>query len=156
MFRIQSRPDTYQTGLASGGRQVVMGPFHMPWVVAVFFDKHGTLLGVERKLVAAGINAEHSDASGYQESLDKTVASWKSEIGFIEAPIAVKPFFLKEYFIGIEELPLDLADYLSNPSKYPTEDQAEFLKDIVSWKSAGNFVFSWSESYHLDKNGESL
>jgi hypothetical protein len=122
----------------------------------VFFDIHGTFLAVERRLVRVGIDAEEPDDGRYQDALEKTLALWKSALGFKERPIMVKRFFLPEYTIGIEEFPLDLADYLANPSEYPTEEQKEFSKDIESWKSAGNFVFFWSESYHLDKNGETL
>lgn len=121
-----------------------------------FFYEHGAFLGVERKAVTAGVGSECWDEGTVQTAMERTMASWKAEIGFKEGPITVEPFFLKEYSIGIEEFPLDLADYLSDPSKYPPEDQAEFLKDIKRWKDEGNFVFFWSESYHLDRKGNSL
>jgi hypothetical protein len=122
----------------------------------VFFDSRGTLLGPQKRAVSTESNPVGWDDRTFQECSSRALASWKAEIGFREEPIRVKPFFLKEYRIGIEEFPLDLADYLSNPSKYPPEDQIEFLKDVESWKREGSFVFFWSESYHLDKNGEPL
>jgi hypothetical protein len=155
MFQIRSRPDTYQTGTTSDGRLVVVGPFRHPWVIAVIFDRQGTFLGVERRAVQAATK-QVWDEGFFQECLDRIIASWKADNGFIEGPIRVKPFFLSEYCIGIEEFPLDLSDYLSNPSKYSLEDQMEFARDVERWKSEGNFVFYWSESYHLDKDGDSL
>jgi hypothetical protein len=156
MFQIQSRPDTYQTGTTLDDHQVVMGPFHSPWVVALFFDNGGNLQNVERRAVPTPSKADGPHDIPFQEVIETISALWKREIGFTEGPISVQLFFLQDYCIGIEEFPLDLKDYLSNSSQYSPEDQAEFIKDIDRWKADGNYVFFWSESYHLDKNGDSL
>jgi hypothetical protein len=92
----------------------------------------------------------------WREATGQVISLWKLQIGFVEKPICVRPFFLADYSIGISTFPLDLADYLANPSKYQKEDQEEFSRDVERWKNDGNFVFYWSESYHLDKNGDSL
>jgi hypothetical protein len=138
------------------GRLVVIGPFHHPSVVACFFDNDGGFLGLERRLVPSETQRDSADSAAFNTRLKALVASWKGELGFKKQAIKVKPFFLKEYSIGIEEYPLDLADFLADPTKYSAEDQLEFLRDIEQWKREGNFIFFWSESYHLDRNGDSL
>jgi hypothetical protein len=154
MFQINTRPDTYQTGITSDGRRLIVGPVRFPLVLAVFFDEEGALLSVEHRVVPAeGSSDDYVDDTD-RENINRVLSKWKAELGFIEQPIRVEKFFLRDHKIGTEVLPLDLADYLSNPSEYSEEDQREFIKDIDKWKREGNCVFYWGEGYHLDRDGE--
>ncbi|SRR5581483_5653327 len=155
-FILQSRPTTYQTGVTSDHKQVIMGMHLYPWIVALFFDNDGTFLEVQRRELGLTQHPNDWYDPNFQNALRDALRSWQRTIGFVEKPISIKLFFQDSLRIGIKEFPSDLQDYIDNPHKYPESDSEEFAKDIVDWQVKGNYVFWWNTSYHLDKTGDTL
>jgi hypothetical protein len=131
-----------------------MGMDVFPVVLAVFFDGFGELREVQKRSLCLEQSPSDWYDPEFQAELARTLHSWQEEVGFEEEPITVKSFFLKDYRIGIQKLPVDCQAFMDNPSSYSQEDQEEFRRDIERWMKEGNFVFWWSENYHLNRDGE--
>jgi hypothetical protein len=160
LYRIQSCPDRYWTGAVYGDRQVVMGLMY-PKLVAVLFDSEGNLLEVQTRLFS--FKAKSMGPNGpyllggeeFERKLDVELSSWQSNLGFLEGPISVKPYWLPEYWTGIEDIPQGLREILEDPEE-DEEDQRLELEALDDWIREGNFVFWWCENYHLDRDGEGI
>ena len=160
LYRIQSCPDIYWTGTVYGGRRVVMGLMY-PELVAVLFDSTGSLLEVRTHPLP--FKAKAVDPRGpyvlFGEEFDRKLvvelSSWQSDLGFLEGPISVKPYWLPEYWTGIEDIPQGLREIL----EYPEEDEEEHrleLEDLDNWIREGNFVFWWGENHYINRDGEAM
>jgi hypothetical protein len=155
----------FVTGLSAQGEQVLMGvvgqvPLH---VVAVFFDKTGGLLRVEKRDVTFEDERRGSHAQHRQEqskSLWRALDAWRTEIGFLPGVIQVAKFHLSEWDswgngIGLCELPEHLQDFIDNQSSVEDEQFCqELLGAIEEFRSKGQFVLCWGTEYWMSKAGE--
>jgi hypothetical protein len=153
MYTIQTRPQTYFTGQAREGKQVLLG-WLADVIVVIIFDNDGTLLEVKQHDL--GIELSKGFGPEVETIVEKRIKTIQSQLEFRDNPIRVKPFFVDELHMGIKLFPEDLYDYLAHPHRYPTADAELFQADIEKWKAAGNCVLRWDDDYHLDNEGYTL
>ena len=65
----------------------------------------------------------------------------------------MKTFFLRDRWIGIEDIPRHYQQFLESPEEVNEEYRAELLEDIRQWRERGDFVLHWDEDYYFDRNG---
>ncbi len=146
-------------GVTSDNRQTLMGLFR-PNLVAIFFNKDGSLLGVEeRPLQALGQNYER---------IEHDLSAWQEELGFQPVTIRVRKFFVLNEAgtprenawhldgIGIVDYPAFYHDVLAHPEKY-TEDEIDHVRiEQPRWGRDGDFVLWWGNDYWFDGTGECI
>ena len=177
-YIITSYGDDICTGKTDDGRQVLMGLL-CPELIAVFFDAAGDFLQVEPRALTqlpprqgvvrvswettAGVQSLEGIRPGpyqmydptFEETLARDLAAWKREIGFQEAPITVREFFLDDHFLGIRRLPDHLQEFRNNPeSVADIEERREMEDRIREWESLDQFVLWWGKDYYLSRDGD--
>ncbi len=140
---------------------------YCPNLVAIFFDKEGTLLGVQQRVLGFMIeDAERGVATYvYDERIELELSSWQAELGFQPATIRVHKFVVLEESgkkdeaecqrdgIGIQDYPALYYDLLANPQAY-TEADAEYVRnELPRWEKDGQFVLWWGNDYWFDGTG---
>jgi hypothetical protein len=134
-----------------------------PRLVAIFFDSSGSLLEVrtrplpfEAKSMAPG-GPYMLFGGEFRRKLAVELSSWQSEMGFQEGTISVKPYWLPEYWTGIEDIPQGLREMLENPEEIEDEEDRRLCLEVIEgWIQDGNFVFWWCENYHMNRDGEGM
>ncbi len=160
MYHIVSHPaGDYVTGKTSDNAQVLMGVL-CPYMVSVVFDDTGTFNEVRVRPLA--VDPAFTEQSGaillddpeVQDHLSQKLSEWQRETAFTETSIHVERFFVKEFAIGIEELPRHLRDFTRTPADFSDEERLHFPRIISEWKSDGCFVLWWGTDYYLSRQGE--
>lgn len=145
-YTISSCEDVFDAGILPDGRQVLAG-IQLPEIVVVYFSSQGILAGVTVTTIASEDRSPIDQAS-------VELARWKSVVGFRANAIRVQPFFLRDRWIGIADLPPHYQKVLDHPEDIDEVRLAELLTDIRQWQHRGDFVCYWDEDYYFDKNGE--
>jgi hypothetical protein len=147
LYTIRPGQDVFDAGVLPDGQQVLVG-FQLPELVVVRFSSQGVLTGVE---VIATVASDNGSAA---EQASIELIRWKSEIGFRATAITVEPFFLRDRWIGIADLPQHYQEVLDHPESLDEVRRWNLLDDIRQWRLRGDFVLYWDEDYYLNTDGE--
>lgn len=147
-YTIRSYHGVFDAGILRDGQQVLVG-VQFPQIVAIRFSSQGSLIG--GTVVA-------SAASGSGALVDNHAAAeldrWKRKVGFQPTAITVEAFFLRDRWIGIEDLPQHYREVLDRPENFDEDRRLVLLDDIRQWQQRGDFVLYWDEDYYLNRSGE--
>ncbi|MEO7719700.1 MAG: hypothetical protein ABIY70_26135 [Capsulimonas sp.] len=143
-YSIQNNTFYFHTGRLSDGGQAILG-VQMPTLLMVKFDADGNYVEVVVKDFPPDLSFDE---------LSEHLKSWRAELGITPATISVKQFFLKDIWVGIQDLPDHYLEVLRNPENFDAEELAELQEDIRIRQEQGDFVFYWCEDYYLDRSGE--
>lgn len=146
-YPICPHQDVFDAGVLPDGQQVLVG-LQLPELVVVRFSSEGMLSGVE--VVASIAPKNCSMAEQASTELDR----WKAEVGYRAMTITVQPFFLRDRWIGIADLPQHYQEVLDQPEGFDEDIRGNLLDDIRQWQLRGDFVLYWDEDYYLNKDGE--
>jgi hypothetical protein len=141
----------YVTG-RSRERQVILG-FHLPGLLALFFDFEGRFLEVIERSFSNDLLAEWNNPpydpwnprielrpKGFQE-LRKLAA----EIELQEAPISVLPFnLLPEHAVYLNPVPELYRDVLQDPDDFSPEEREQATDWVTNLDTNTFFAFFWS------------
>jgi hypothetical protein len=149
-YPIRGYVGDFQTGIAADGRQVVMGLL-CPELVAYFFTPGGDLIASEARpwgypaprWGGRDDGAYQTGDPEFERRLTAQADAWRGEIGFQPSPIAVRAFFDRERWVGVEELP--------EPGE--AEDWEEDEETLNAWRAEGCFTFYWAKDYLLSADG---
>ena len=137
LYQIQNDIYHYQTGRLSNGNQLLIqsdldGP-PLPLAHWIEFDTEGNLL------------------AAYDQSTPQPLPGSSS---FTLGTIKVKPFFIPEILIGIQDLPDHYQEFLDHPENANEDERFYYPEEIQAWREAGNFVLWFNEDYYLNEEGE--
>jgi hypothetical protein len=159
-YTIRGSQYDYHTGVTAEGLQVFI-VIACPYYITCFFDQDGNLIEVRKGLLSEKTRAM-AEKDGIHEALagplDTALHSWLCEIGFCEAPITVKCFFLREYNIGIKRFPDAYSDILSRPADYSNDEYIVAKAESERWLSEGLSELWLNDSVHiwLDQTGSAV
>jgi hypothetical protein len=159
MYIIQKHPFDFTTGVDKYGNQILMGLIY-PYIVTILFDANGFFLELRMKLVLFQAKSIHkngpymTEEPEFELKLKEQMQRWQSEFDFQEQKISIRYFFLKEFSLGIEDLPKYFQQFQQNPDEFNEEEKREYPKLIADWKSEENFVLWWGKDYFINKEGE--
>jgi len=146
-YTIRPGHDVFDAGVLNDGQQVLVG-LQLPELVVVRFSSRGSLIGVTVVATVTSSNGSTADQANSE------LARWKAEVGFRATPITVEPFFVRDRWIGIADLPQHYQEVLDHPESCDKDRRLDLLDDIRQWQVRGNFVLYWDEDYYLNKDGE--
>jgi hypothetical protein len=134
-----------------------MGLMH-PFIVTVFFDVEGNCLGPEQRPLsesarttgAAGIFDDFFDGFFYGD-----LENWQEQLGFTDADIHFREFFLPQYDIGAES-PARHWSRINDglPPDHLACTEEEIAEHIRSWKDSGMYSLWWGKQYDVDAKGD--
>jgi hypothetical protein len=128
------------TGVVRGDQQLYLGP-----TAVLLFDRKGGLLRVEDKSLYP-VPKEWRDRPCASAECSE---AWPRELGFKEAVIEVKRFWLPELWIGVEDMPDTLAEFYTDPERFELEPG-----DVDSWKESDQYVFhAGCGDYYMNSEG---
>jgi hypothetical protein len=146
----------------SGGWQLLIG-FHMPGLIAVFFDAQGILTDVQCRVFSDELlrewdNPPYDACNPGKELRAQGLAELRKlqrDISFEEGPIYVQPFTLRPtHDVYLTELPEEYRDVLDSPEQFDdVEEQQEALDHVRKWKDAGMFALGWDVEYFMNRDG---
>jgi hypothetical protein len=161
LFQIQNDGNNFFTGVCDGGRQVVMGLL-CPEIVAFFFNTAGDLIEQQARpwseaaAQLAGRELPYKIFGGqFRALIQQQMQAWQAELRFRTKTIQVKEFSGSPYSVGIELLPDQWID-LEDAEELDDEEREEEIQARDQWLAKGQFVFWWSEDYHMSKSGRVL
>jgi hypothetical protein len=145
LYSIRHDQGYFDAGMTADGRRVLMG-LYCPYLVAIFFDSSGNLLGHEVRrlefLQRSSVIVDGEPIEGmvgvyniYDERIPPRIVAWQDEMGFRPATIRVKQFFLDD----------------------PEASDAEkdgVRESMRRWDAEGMFILYWGNDYWLDGTGE--
>jgi hypothetical protein len=140
----------FRTGLVSDRRQVVMGLL-CPYLVAVFFDPEGNLLGTQKRDLPF-MREQQPPYNIYDKRVEDHLRRWQEEIGYSPKTIKVKRFMIPEG-VGIEDLPGEYQEVLDNPSQFEEGTKQDYAEWTRLWQATGQFVFWWAKDYWMSREG---
>jgi hypothetical protein len=82
--------------------------------------------------------------------IQRQIAAWKREVGFLSRPIRVKRFWLPDREAGID----DGLHYFKEREDMSEEVRAEERRSRDEWIRAGNFVLHWGRPLWMDRDGK--
>jgi hypothetical protein len=134
----------FHTGSIKDGLQVLASHYH-PLLLIIVFDQDGNLKEVlERNFVEEGVPVRDDKA---------LLQQWLGSMGFEEAPIIVREFFLPDKKIGVRELTDGMYDFLNDPSQFSEVEAENYQQWIPGWKASKEFVFWWHQDFWCDAEG---
>jgi hypothetical protein len=150
----------YFTG-QSADRQVILG-FHLPGLLAVFFDKDGMYRDVLERSFSTDLLAEWSNppydpwnpsrelrCKGFQE-----LRCLADEITFREGPISILPFnLMPAHQVYLDPVPETYRDILENPEHFTEEEREQAADWCATLDDNSFFAFSWSYEYLMNSDG---
>ena len=149
----------FDTGATGDGRQVIMS-FSWGGLIAVFFDRDGSLLDWEvrplpREPDCHPVSGRMLHSPEFDAAVEAATRSWKRELNLHEQPIRVRRFSIDELGVGIEDLSDDDEDFLKAPEMEEPEEEErlERWKSLREWWSSGSFVLYWGNDLWLDGDG---
>ncbi len=156
-FAIQGYGGYFYAGVASDGRQVLMGLL-IPNLVAYFFSPDGTLLDrgtrpLEHPAPRQGGTGPYQTEDGvFRDRLTRQFLHWQEDLGFRPQTIHVRAFTgIGHDTVGIEEAP----DHLITPDEGEDAEEQELRERLLTeWRETGNFVLWWSNDFYMTKDGE--
>ena len=154
LYNIQNSEIYFHTGHLENGNQVLMG-IQFPDIALLEFDPQGNYLSIAaRGIPKQFLSVRNGIYWADDIVLQALIKNWQDEIGFIPGTISVKPFFLPDQWIGIQDLPDHYLEFLNQPENYDEERRLQLQEDIRQWRESGDFVLYWSEDYYLNQEGE--
>jgi hypothetical protein len=114
----------------------------IPNIIGLFFDDAGSLLTVESHPFSSSV-LRAVQTTGIREAFctggDEELNRLLSRLGFVEAVIKVKRFFLPAYHVGIIDFPAYYEEVLRNP-EICSEDERSIARQTYSrWFDEGLF-----------------
>jgi hypothetical protein len=76
------------------------------------------------------------------------------KLGVTPGSIRVREFFHPDGYIGVQELPRELQEFLGYPDHFPPEDRIDLAEELADWRRDGGFVLIWHEEYWMSSSGE--
>lgn len=150
LYLIQDDVYHYRAGRLSNGNQVLMDEFSR-----VEFDTEGNLLNAfGRETSQATLKAIDVDGNVLAVFPQEASPSPSMMLPFTPGTISVKPFFLTELWLGIQNLPDHYQEFLDDPDNANEDERHYYPKEITGWLECGNFVLWWNEDYYLNEDGE--
>jgi hypothetical protein len=152
LYLIEGYPSRfYWTGTIAEALQLLV-VVQVPSIIAIVFDRNGDLVRVERRMLSSS-TIEAAERVGFreffQEQGDRELSSWLHSLGFQEAVIKVKRFYLPDYHIGIVDFPRFFQDVLCNPSAYSEDEQRLAQTQRDRWFTEGLFELWLNEGTDL-------
>ncbi len=156
LYTIASVSEGYfACGVVPCGEQVLMG-LGGKALLAVFFTPSGEWLRCEERDVVITLpDGLPSGEQRYQTLLQwqDALGEWQENLQVRHQDIAVRRFFVREYDVGISDLPDGyLRAFGRRPSLNPKE-QFTLDRDILEWKQSGKFVLWWGSDLWMDAAG---
>ena len=153
-YHIQNSTYYFYAGYLENGNLVLMG-IQQPKLVMVEFDPEGNYLKTsDREVFQERLTSGLHHNETREDILLSVLLDWQRDVAFRAGTISVKPFFLPELDIGIEDLPEHYQEVLDHPEQYDAERLTELQGDIRDWRERGSFVLYWVEDYYLDRDGD--
>jgi hypothetical protein len=152
LYFIEGYPSRlYWTGTIAEGLQLLV-VIQVPFFIAIVFDRNGDLVRVERRMLSSSTIAAAEQIGFrdfFREQGDREHSSWLHSLGFQEAVIRVKRFYLPDYHIGIVDFPRFFQDVLCNPSDYSEDEQRLAQSQRDRWFAEGLFELWLNEGTDL-------
>jgi hypothetical protein len=141
LYPILGSPGDYcfYAGNTKDGMQV-LAVIVLPSFVGVLFDASGRPREVEEYPFSSGQTTVVTDVE------EREVQSWLEEVGYQEALITVRRFFLPDHQTGIKDLPEYYRDILLHPEKYSSDEFDHALTVREGWAKEGLYVL-WLNEY---------
>jgi hypothetical protein len=146
----------------SGERQVLLG-FHLPGLIALFFNAQGTLTDVQTVAFSDELLREWDNPPYDARDPNKAIRvkglaelrNLQQDIDFVEGAILVQPFTLKPvHNVYLTELPEEYRDAVDDPEQFDDEEElADAFDHIRKWKEAGMFALGWDVEYFMNRDG---
>jgi hypothetical protein len=128
------------TGIVHGNQQLFLGP-----TAVLLFDHEGNLVRVEDNRLYPVPKEWHERSPALTECSE----AWPRDFGFREAAIKTKRFWLPDLWIGIEDMPDNLAEFYTDPERFELEPD-----DVETWKSTDQYVFhAGCSDYYMNSEG---
>jgi hypothetical protein len=129
------------TGTIAGGRQVFRGP-----TAFIVFDEQGHLLRAED----SSRYPVPREWQNFRQPPSQASTAWLTELDFKECPIRVLRFWLPEFWVGIEDMPDELAEFYTAPGSFELEPS-----DVQAWINTDQYVFhAGCGDYFISRAGE--
>jgi len=101
------------------------------------------------KLIETSI-LEDEQPKQRQDQLER----WKAGVGFMDKPINICKFYLKDYQIGVAALTNCMQEAVDAPDHFDPVELEMIREEIDRWLETGQFVLDWGNDYYMNKNGE--
>ncbi len=149
-YVLQSHPGYYFEVGRSADQQALWGILNgEAWLLRFTLD--GELTSTER-LESSALH-DTTAKPDHRRILAGVSSHLRQQLGWVDEPISVKRFRLRQGDAGIDDLSEVLREFLENPSEYESDDRIEMQASADEWLSSGMFVFWWGQDYDVAESG---
>ena len=146
----------FDVGLASNGRQAILGVLFSN-VVVYMFDSKGSFLWREchpwrTSELPHFMSFQQSQDIRFRAGIDYRVSKLRQQFDLKEAPIVIEEFFDEDLFVGVQKIPAYLERGADNETQREYQERCSERRD---WIESGKFVFWWAKDYWLFNAGNS-
>jgi hypothetical protein len=128
------------TGIVRDHQQLFLGP-----TAVLLFDCDGNFMRVEDKQLYPVPKEWRERTPARAECSEE----WPHKLGYKEAVIEVKRFWLPNLWIGIEDMPDLLAEFFTDPERFELDPD-----DVEAWKATDQYVFhAGCGDYYMNSEG---
>jgi len=153
LYPLESHPSYWFHVGRSEAKQAIMGLLGETFKAIMFSDK-GDFIEVQEWPLALPSSPTRSadELDWLEEVVEREVVQVRTQLGLADETIHIKRFRLPKLQAGVEDLPDDLQEYLTNRG-LSGSTEVDLEEALEGWKEESLFVFWWDQSFYVDSEG---